>query len=55
MPPPMLLCVLGGQVTGERRPLAVLRESFWPIVGVELVGILLIIFSREVGALLQMN
>lgn len=50
MPPPLLLCVLGGQVVGEKSSFGILKEALIPILAAEICGILLIAFSRELGA-----
>ncbi|MBE0556723.1 MAG: TRAP transporter large permease, partial [Proteobacteria bacterium] len=55
MPPPLLLCVLGGQVVGEESHFRILKESLIPVLAAEICGILMIAFSREIGAFLGMN
>jgi len=52
MPPPLLLCVLGGQVVGEKSSFGILKEALIPILAAETCGILLIAYSRELGAFL---
>jgi TRAP-type C4-dicarboxylate transport system permease large subunit len=55
MPPPLLVCVLGGQVVGEERHFRILKESLIPILAAEACGILMIAFSRDIGAFLGIN
>jgi len=55
MPPPLLLCVLGGQVVGEKSAFAILKEALVPILAAETCGILLIAFSRELGTFLGVH
>lgn len=52
MPPPLLLCVLGGQVVGEKSSFGILKEALIPILAAEACGILLIAFSQDIGAFL---
>jgi GntP family gluconate:H+ symporter len=55
MPPPLLLCVLSGQVVGEERHFGILKESLVPVLATEISALALIAFSRPVGAFLGMN
>jgi len=55
MPPPLLLCVLGGQVVGEEGHFRILKESLIPVLAAEACGIFMIAYSREIGAFLGMN
>ena len=55
MPPPLLLCVLGGQVVGEESHFRILKESLIPVLAAEACGIAMIAYSREIGAFLGMN
>ena len=55
MPPPLLLCVLGGQVAGEENHFRILKAALLPAVAAQACGIAMIAFSREIGAFLGIH
>ncbi len=52
MPPPLLLPVFAGQIVGEKSNFTILKYCAVPIVITLVIGVLMIMFAREIGAFL---
>ncbi len=52
MPPPMLLCVFAAQIVKEQNHFLILRKSIPMIILTLIIGILMIIFAREINQLI---
>ncbi len=52
MPPPLLLPVFAGQIVGEKNNFTILRYCTVPIIITLVIGVLMIMFARPIGAFL---
>lgn len=52
MPPPLLLPVFAGQIVGEKNNFRILKYCAIPIIFTLVIGVLMIMFAREIGAFL---
>lgn len=53
MPPPSLLCAYAGQLVKVKNHFLILKESIIPIIMTLAIGVMIIIFSKEIGIFLS--
>ncbi|MBI2417352.1 MAG: TRAP transporter large permease [Ignavibacteriales bacterium] len=52
MPPPLLLPIFAGQIVGEKNNFTILKYCAVPIILTLTIGVLMIMYAREIGAFL---
>lgn len=52
MPPPSLLCAYASQIVGVKNHFQILRKSLLPIAASLAVGVIIIVYAREIAAML---